>query len=213
MSLFVHSPPPSATSTLRVACCLAGAILLVLPSRADIVPVWPDDLATPRRELLTKALAFLKTHPAVPYLDGGASAAGMDCSGATTAMLKQVDIVPPRSAHGQYEWLKEAGRLTLVPASARTPDDPVFRTLLPGDLIFWAREDAEVFRVSHVHLYLGKEADGHAVMIGSSDGRGYRGKKLHGFGIVDYRVPKAGSPTRIVAFGSPFPAGPPKTPE
>jgi hypothetical protein len=60
--------------------------------------------------------------------------------------------------------------------------------------------------VSHVQVYLGKEADGHAVMIGSSDGRSYRGKKLSGFGIVDYRVPKAGSATRIAGFGSPFPA-------
>ena len=213
MSLVSNRPPRSVSSPARAFGCLAAAVLLAVPSRADVVPVWPDDLAAPRRELLTKALAFLKAHPAIPYLDGGASAAGMDCSGATTAMLEQVDIVPPRSAHGQYEWLKEAGRLTLVPASARTPDDPVFRTLLPGDLIFWAREGAEVFRVSHVHIYLGKEADGHAVMIGSSDGRGYRGEKVNGFGIVDYRVPNAGSTTRIVAFGSPFPAAAKKTPD
>jgi hypothetical protein len=55
-------------------------------------------------------------------------------------------------------------------------------------------------------MYLGKEADGHAVMIGSSDGRSYRGKKLSGFGIVDFHVPKPGSATRIVGFGSPLPA-------
>jgi cell wall-associated NlpC family hydrolase len=194
------------SAAARAACGWAAAILLALPTRAEVVPVWPADLAAPRRELLTKALALLKAHPAVPYVEGGAGAEGMDCSGATTAMLKQVGIVPPRSSHGQYEWLKESGRLTVVPASARTADDPVFRTLRPGDLIFWARDGAEVFRVSHVHLYLGKEADGHAVMIGSSDGRSYRGKKLHGFGIVDYRVPPAGSATRIVGFGSPLPA-------
>ena len=143
----------------------------------------------------------------VPYVDGGADEKGMDCSGAIVRLLKLVKIEPPRSAQGQYDWLRESGRLTLVPATARTPDDPVFRNLLPGDLVFWAHDQpGEPFRVSHVQVYLGKEADGHAVMIGSSDGRSYRGKKLSGFGIVDYRVPEAGSATRIAGFGSPFPA-------
>lgn len=206
MFFSANPPPSSVTAPVRAICSWVAAVLMAIPSRADVVPVWPEDLAGPRRELLTKALAFLKAHPAVPYVEGGASAAGMDCSGATTALLKQVGIVPPRSSHGQYEWLRESGRLTLVPAAARTPDDPVFRTLQPGDLIFWAHDKpGDEFRVSHVHMYLGEEKDGHAVMIGSSDGRSYRGKKLSGFGIVDYHVPKAGSATRIVGFGSPFP--------
>ena len=97
--------------------------------------------------------------------------------------------------------------MTSVPAGELTADSPVFRPLQPGDLVFWAHDKpGETFRVSHVHMYLGKEPDGHAVMIGSSDGRSYRGKKISGFGIVDYRVPKPGSATRIVGFGSPLPA-------
>jgi cell wall-associated NlpC family hydrolase len=174
---------------------------------AEVVLVPPAGLSAPRRDLIGKALAFLKEHPGVPYVDGGADVAGMDCSGAVVRMLKLVGIEPPRSAHGQYEWLRKSGRLTIVPAAARAPEDPVFRTLLPGDLIFWAHDGPDApaeLRVSHVHMFLGEEKDGHAVMIGSSDGRSYRGKKISGFGIVDYRVPKAGSPTRIVGFGSPF---------
>jgi|688.fasta_scaffold184570_4 hypothetical protein len=51
-------------------------------------------------------------------------------------------------------------------------------------------------------MYLGKEkTDGLRVMIGASDGRSYRGKKLIGFGIVDFKVPKVGSKTRIIGFG------------
>lgn len=174
---------------------------------AEVVLVLPADLAAPRRELIGRSMVFLKEHPEVPYLEGGADVAGMDCSGAITRLLKLVDIEPPRSAHGQYEWLRKSGRLTLVPATARSAEDPVFRTLQPGDLIFWAHDKPEEkFRVSHVHMYLGEEKDGHAVMIGSSDGRSYRGKKIRGFGIVDYHVPKDGSSTRIVAFGSPLPA-------
>ncbi len=174
---------------------------------AEVTVVPPADLSAPRRELIGKSLAFLKEHPAVPYVEGGADEKGMDCSGAIVRLLELVKIELPRSAQGQYDWLRESGRLNLVPATARTPEDPAFRNLLPGDLVFWAHDQpGEPFRVSHVQVYLGKEADGHAVMIGSSDGRSYRGKKLSGFGIVDYRVPKAGSSTRIAGFGSPFPA-------
>lgn len=180
---------------------------LIVVLKADVELRLPPDLSAPRRELISKAMKFLKQHPAVPYLEGGADVEGMDCSGAVVRLLKLVDIQPPRTAHGQYEWLRKSGRLSLVPAGVRSADDAVFRTLQPGDLIFWAHDKpGEAFRVSHVHLYLGKEADGHLVMIGSSDGRSYRGKKLSGFGIVDFRIPKPGSPTRIVGFGSPFPS-------
>lgn len=193
------------TLTARSVLLLLGCAAAFATAEVTVVP--PGDLSAPRRELIGKSLAFLKEHPAVPYVDGGADEKGMDCSGAIVRLLKLVKIEPPRSAQGQYDWLRESGRLTLVPATARTPDDPVFRNLLPGDLVFWAHDQpGEPFRVSHVQVYLGKEADGHAVMIGSSDGRSYRGKKLSGFGIVDYRVPEAGSATRIAGFGSPFPA-------
>lgn len=191
---------------VAIGCLLAAAAAL-----GEVVPVWPVDLAPARRELLVRALAFLAAHPAVPYRAGGADAAGMDCSGAVVFLLAQGGIDPPRSARGQHEWLAKEGRLTLVPASARTAEAPVFAALLPGDLVFWAPDSpdpAAAPAVRHVHLYLGREADGHAVMIGSSGGRSYRGRKLSGFGIVDFLVPKAGSPTRIVAFGSPFPAAP-----
>ena len=194
----------TARSVLLFLGCAAAFATAEVTAEVTVVP--PADLSAPRRELIGKSLAFLKEHPAVPYVDGGADEKGMDCSGAIVRLLKLVKIEPPRSAQGQYDWLRESGRLTLVPATARAPDDPVFRNLLPGDLVFWAHDKpGEEFRVSHVHLYLGREKDGHAVMIGSSDGRSYRGKKLSGFGIVDYRVPKAGSATRIVGFGSPFP--------
>ena len=195
----------SATLLLLVFSFAAGA------PAAEVVPAAPAGMAAPRRELIVKSMAFLKEHPVVPYVEGGAGIDGMDCSGAMVRLLKLVDIEAPRSAHAQYEWLRKSGRLTPVPATARTPEDPVFRTLQPGDLIFWARDGPGApaeFRVSHVQMFLGREKDGHPVMIGSSDGRSYRGKKISGFGIVDYRVPKVGSATRIVGFGPPFPASP-----
>lgn len=181
---------------------------LAWASPANIELAWPADLAPARKEVLSKGLGLLRSHPEIPYREGGADEAGMDCSGAIVWLLRQAEVEVPRTAHGQYEWLQKAGRLTVVPATARRPDDPVFKALMPGDLIFWAADGDQSLaklRVTHVHMFLGREKDGHAVMIGSSDGRGYRGKRQSGFGIVDFHVPKEGQPTRIVGYGSPFP--------
>lgn len=171
-------------------------------------PVWPEELTRDRRALMEPALAFLKSNPAVPYKLGSADATGMDCSGAIFFLLKQAGQEPPRSAHEQYLWMKQLGRLTVVPATARLEDDPAFSALLPGDLVFYAHDGADApaeIHSSHVHMYLGKEADGHAIMIGSSEGRSYRRQKINGFGITDYRVPAAGAKTRIIAYGPPPP--------
>lgn len=190
--------------------CVA-AFFLAGTGLAQVTLEWPAGLAASRKEVLTKGLAFLKSNPSIPYRTAGSDATGMDCSGAIVWLLSQIGLEPPRTAHGQYEWIKASGRLVVVPPTVRRPDDAVFKLLQAGDLIFWAHDGESApkeLRVSHVHMYLGQEKDGHAVMIGSSDGRGYRGKRMSGFGIVDFYVPKDGSPTRIVAFGSPFPALP-----
>lgn len=182
--------------------------LLLPPVQAAEID-WPDGLAPARREMLEKGLTFLKKHPSIPYLTGGAGAVGMDCSGATTFLLKQVGIELPRSSDGQFNWVKKRGTLIKVPDTAHDPKDPSFAKLLPGDLIFWAARKADSDappRVSHVHVFLGHEKDGHAVMLGSSDGRSYRGKKIDGLGIVDFHVSPAGSATRIIGYGSPFPS-------
>jgi cell wall-associated NlpC family hydrolase len=188
---------------------LAGVILwLVLPVAAAEQIDWPENLAPARKAMLEKGLAFLEKHPRVPYLHAGADAKGMDCSGAAFFLLQQVGIELPRTSNGQYEWVKKRGTLTTVPATSNDPKDPAFAKLLPGDLIFWAARTADSDaqpKVTHVHIFLGHEKDGHAVMLGSSDGRSYRGKKLDGFGIVDFQVSPAGSATRIVGYGSPFP--------
>jgi cell wall-associated NlpC family hydrolase len=199
---------------IRHTICLLTSLTVWSQAQTLPLPQWPAGLSADRRVVLERAMDFLKANPAVPYLTGGADAKGMDCSGAVIFMLKAANIEPPRSAHGQYEWLKKQDRLTIVPDTARTQDAPVFRTIQPGDLVFWAHDgpDAPIeIHISHVHMFLGLEKDGHAVMIGSSDGRSYRGKVVHGFGIVDGHVPKVGSTTRIVAFGSPFPTPKPTT--
>ena len=197
---------PSFRSALIFSGCLllAGGCLCAEQAR----PVWPEDLAKDRRALLEPVLAFLKANPVIPYKLGGADATGMDCSGAIFFLLRQAGQDPPRSAHGQYLWMKKLGRLTGVSATARTVDHSAYAALLPGDLVFYAHDGPDApaeLHASHVHMYLGKEADGHAIMVGSSEGRSYRGSKIKGFGITDFHVPKAGSATRIIAYGPPPP--------
>ncbi|MBC8126816.1 MAG: C40 family peptidase [Gloeobacteraceae cyanobacterium ES-bin-144] len=203
----------SQSCILRRMAVIISGLVFSLPTQANPLPIWPETLSAERRILLEKSLHFLKQNPSVPYLLGGADAKGMDCSGAITGMLRLTGVEPPRSAHEQYLWLKKSNRFTDVPSAARTPDDPVFASLQPGDLIFWAHDGPDApseIHASHVHLYLGKEKDGHAIMLGSSEGRRYRGTKINGFGITDFRVPKLGSPTRIVGFGPPPPSQPDK---
>jgi peptidoglycan DL-endopeptidase CwlO len=200
-----------------LAVAMACASLTLEAEQAQ--PDWPADLSADRRAFLEPALAFLNANPAIPYKLGCADATGMDCSGAVFFLLKQVGQEPPRSAHQQYLWMKELKRLTIVPATARTEDDPAYAALLPGDLVFYAHDGPDApqeIHASHVHVYLGKEADGHAIMIGSSEGRSYRHHKINGFGITDYHVPAAGAKTRIIAYGPPPPLAiapsPPPTP-
>lgn len=170
---------------------------------------WPESLSSERRQLLEISLQELAAHPGIPYKYSAASPeqGGMDCSGAVYYLLQKVGITPPRSSAAQYAWVKASGKLVTVPAGARTLDDPAFAQLQPGDLLFWAHDAPDIAtnpKVSHVQIYLGKESkDGFAIMIGSSDGRSYRGARQNGFSIVDFQIPKAGSYKPLVAYGPP----------
>jgi hypothetical protein len=180
---------------------------LIFSARGD-PPLIKDQehLEPTRRELIETSLKAVGEHPDIPYRYGGSAPeeGGMDCSGAVYYLLGKVGIDPPRSAQAQYDWVKKSGKLTVVPPDAKE-GDPIFDRLQPGDLLFWAAlDEAKEPRISHVQIYLGREIkDDLPVMIGASDGRSYRGTKKNGFGIVDFRVPKADSQRKLVGFGPP----------
>jgi cell wall-associated NlpC family hydrolase len=77
------------------------------------------------------AMRFVGT----PYVWGGASPAGFDCSGFTQYVLRQFGIGIPRTADDQFAY----GR--------QVDGDPV-----PGDLVFFQTYD---WGASHVGIYLG----------------------------------------------------------
>lgn len=164
----------------------------------------PED----RRKLIQTSLEIAKNSPWLRYMPEGSDPAqgGFDCSGATYYVLRQCGLDPPRSSAGQLSWLKQHSRLQSVPADAAALDHPAFRKLRPGDLLFWARpgEAGAEPRIHHVAIYLGTETkDGLAVMINSTDGRSYRGVKSNGYGVYDLRVPKAGSGSVLIGYGTP----------
>jgi hypothetical protein len=164
-------------------------------------------LPAARRQLIETALAVAWESPWLPYLAGGAdpAAGGFDCSGAMYFIMRKAGLHPPRSSGGQMEWLRKNGRLRDVSSDARDPKHPSLADLQPGDLLFWAvTGPGGAVRVHHVAMYLGTEKkDGRPVMIGSTDGRSYRGQKSNGYGIHDFRVPAKDSPSKLTGYGTP----------
>lgn len=65
-------------------------------------------------------VAYARTFTGVPYLWGGVSRAGLDCSGLVVVVLHHFGISPPRTADAQMHW---ARRITRNQAR-------------PGDLVF-----------------------------------------------------------------------------
>lgn len=141
------------------------------------------------------------------YTFGSASPknGGMDCSGTICYLLKSMQFEDvPRMSHTIYLRAEEYGNLTRL-THVYSPDHPVLRDLRPGDLVFWEGTYAVEERdppISHVMLYLGTHVDdGKGILFGASSGRRYRGKRIHGVSVFDFKVPSKESKAKLVAFG------------
>jgi len=167
-------------------------------------------LSAGRQKLIEAALALASSWPWLPYVYGGSDPAqgGLDCSGAMCYVMTQCGLSPPRTAAGQYLWLREHRQLHLVPNEATTTDDPSLAGLRAGDLLFWASgyqaDDAKMPNITHVAMYLGRETiDGLQIMINASDGRSYRGTRTNGYGVYDFHLPPADATSKLVGYGPP----------
>ncbi len=141
---------------MPIPCSRHAAVALLLMGL-----VWLNGCATPqpsrdphmtaRQRILTTAERLI----GAPYVLGGESPSGVDCSGLVQYAYQQVGIQVPRTAAQQFQ----AGR----------PQ----RRVLPGDLLFFRTDHSGA--VSHVGIYAGSGQMIHA----SSGSRQVRKVKLN----------------------------------
>ncbi len=82
-----------------------------------------------------KVIDIANNYGGVPYVRGGTTPSGFDCSGYTSYVFAQMGITLPRVASAQYNWADK------ISAKERKP----------GDLMFWANSAG----VHHVAIYAG----------------------------------------------------------
>jgi cell wall-associated NlpC family hydrolase len=169
-----------------------------------------ETLPADRKKLIEGAIAVAKESPWLPYKFGGSAPTdgGFDCSGAMYFTMGKSGLKPPRTSADQYNWLKENNRLHEIPADVVEFTHPSLAKLQPGDLLFWsgtyAPTDGRTANITHVAMFLGKEKKGNRpVMINATDGRSYRGTQANGYGVYDFYLPKAGSKSKFVGYGTP----------
>ncbi|MDF1656561.1 MAG: NlpC/P60 family protein [Verrucomicrobiales bacterium] len=178
---------------------------------ASVASIAPEDLvefetqSAPVQELIRNALKLTEKKLTYQFGSNSPSNAGMDCSGSIQFVLKAAGVEElPRTSFGFYEWAKEKGAL-IKTEGVHSTEDPVFADLKPGDLLFWTGTYSTTKRnppISHVMIFLGRlKADGQGVVFGSSDGRRFRGKRITGVSVFDWKVPSAESKSKFVAFG------------
>jgi peptidoglycan DL-endopeptidase CwlO len=165
---------------------------------APNVAISPDELkefhAQPAavKKLIESGLALAGQNLSYIYGSSDPAKGGLDCSGFIYHVLRQHGFTQvPRDSSGQYTWVRRARGFRAV--ISRKADSFELDELLPGDLLFWTGTYATPNDppISHVMLYLGTEkSTGTRVMVGSSDGRTYRGQKRNGASVFDFLMPR-----------------------
>jgi hypothetical protein len=130
----------------------------VLKEEAQNYDDWLDNLKTEKEDLVSTS----KTLMGVPYLWGGTSTKGMDCSGFTKTVYFLNGVIIPRDASQQ------------VHAGKPIDSTKNFSALEKGDLLFFGRKatDSTAEKVVHVGMWIGNNEFIHAserVRINSMD--------------------------------------------
>lgn len=111
--------------------------------KSDVVDfnVWIDSRDATKENILSEAFNML----GIPYLWGGTSYKGIDCSGFTKTVYFMNGIILSRDASQQVNLGEEID----------TKDN--FNNLQPGDLLFFGRkaDDKNKEKITHVGIYIG----------------------------------------------------------
>jgi cell wall-associated NlpC family hydrolase len=146
---FGNFPTKEAARIRAEALRSAGVIrefYLVAPEEPSVSVIRPANEQGLRNNLVETARNYI----GVPYLWGGTSAQGFDCSGLTMSVYRLNGLQLPRTSRDQYET-----------GSAVSLDN-----LRPGDLLFFSTNGSG--RVSHVGLYAGDGTFIHAPSRGKT---------------------------------------------
>ncbi len=109
-----------------------------------------EGLGIGRPEAVTGGLQYI----GVPYVWGGSTPAGFDCSGLTQYVYAEIGISIPRNSRSQYQ------------AGEHIPSDRV-DLLVPGDLVFFGY-NGDPSQVHHVGIYVGNGDYLHAPQTGET---------------------------------------------
>ena len=105
-----------------------------------------DTWLASRAPNMTNILATAQEYLGRPYLWGGTSGKGMDCSGFTKTVFYLNGVQLARDASQQ------------VHTGNEIETDETFKNIVPGDLLFFGRKATEEKkeRITHVGIYMGK---------------------------------------------------------
>jgi hypothetical protein len=133
------------------------------------------------KKLIELGLELTKQKIAYQYGSSNPGLGGMDCSGTIYYLLTKLGVNSvPRSSNDLYNWVNTKGVLYT--------GNQDLTHLHPGDLLFWTNTYSAPNNayITHAMIYIGKNRNGNRIMLGSSNGRTYQGKKIFGVSVFDF---------------------------